>query len=144
MLIKFALVGLSGVGLNMAVYAYLLSLNADYLTAAICSFSVAVTNNFVWNMLWTFRGRAKEKNVLKKYVNFFAISFINLVINLFVLHALVKYSQVDEKLSQLLSIAVVCGLNFLLNYRITFGEKSTKQQKEAPLSYEANCYTHLQ
>lgn len=144
MLIKFALVGLSGVGVNMAVYTYLTALSANYLVAASCAFGVAATNNFIWNVLWTFKGRGKDKSIPDKYVSFFVISIMNLGVNLLVLQFLVQSIQVGETLAQLVSIAVVSGLNFLLNYLITFGEKRCKQKKEASVSYETNCYTHLQ
>jgi putative flippase GtrA len=142
MLLKFALVGLSGVGINMAVYMYLIALNTHYLFAAVCSFGVAVTNNFAWNAVWTFKGRAQDKSVSKKYVSFLVISTINLGINLLLLQFLA--GRAGAALAQLVSIAVVSGLNFLLNYLITFGEKRSKPGKEAPVSYETDCYTHLQ
>ncbi|MBU2699356.1 dolichol-phosphate mannosyltransferase [Sporomusaceae bacterium BoRhaA] len=144
MLMKFALVGLSGVGINMVVYMYFIALNANYLVAACCSFAVAVTNNFFWNVLWTFRGRAENRSITKKYLSFFIISSVNLAVNLLVLQLLVEYIQISETLAQLVSIALVSGLNFLLNYGITFSEKRCKQEKEASVSYEADCYTNLQ
>lgn len=144
MLMKFALVGLSGVGINMVVYMYFIALNVNYLVAACCSFAVAVTNNFFWNVLWTFRGRAQNRSITKKYLSFVIISSVNLAVNLLVLQLLVEYIQISETLAQLVSIALVSGLNFLLNYWITFGEKRCKQEKGASVSYEADCYTNLQ
>lgn len=144
MLMKFALVGLSGAGVNMLVYIYLTVLGANYLVAAGCSFGVAVTNNFVWNMLWTFKGRAEDKSIKNKYICFAAISTVNLGVNLLVLQLLVKYGQLDETLAQLFAIAVVGSLNFILNYLITFDEKQGKQKKGVPASYENSYYTNLQ
>ncbi|HWR44296.1 GtrA family protein [Sporomusa sp.] len=144
MLIKFAVVGLSGVGVNMVVYMYLIALSANYMVAAGCSFGIAVTSNFVWNVLWTFKGRAEDKSISKKYASFFVISIMNLGVNLLVLQFLVEYVQAGKTLAQLVSIALVSGLNFLLNYQITFGERRCKQEKGAPVSYEANSYTNLQ
>jgi len=144
MLIKFALVGLSGVGINMLVYTYLTTLSVNYMVAASCAFSIAASNNFVWNVLWTFKGRGKDKSIPKKYVSFFVIGFINLGVNLLILQFLVQYLQVGETLAQLIAITVVSGLNFLLNYLITFSEKCCKQKKGALVSYETNYYTNLQ
>ena len=55
-LLKFSVVGLSGYVVNLAVYVSLLKgAGLHYLPAAVCSFVVAVTNNYLWNRLWTFR-----------------------------------------------------------------------------------------
>src|ERR671935_1304472 len=55
-LAKFSTVGATGYVVNLAVYTALLR-GADwhYLAAATVSFLVAVTNNYTWNRLWTFR-----------------------------------------------------------------------------------------
>lgn len=126
---KFAVVGLFGVGVNMAVYTALTALGANYLVAATCSFLVAVTNNFYWNVLWAFKGRAADKSIQQKYLSFFVISTINLGVNLLILQLLVGYFKVGEMLAQIVAIATVSGLNFILNYFITFGQKVDQKKK---------------
>ena len=59
-LAKFATVGASGYVVNLAVFSALVLSDVHYLVAAVCSFLVAVTNNYLWNRLWTFRARARE------------------------------------------------------------------------------------
>src|SRR5437764_3974530 len=55
-LAKFCVVGASGYAVNLAVYAALLNgANLHYTLAATGSFVVAVTNNYLWNRLWTFK-----------------------------------------------------------------------------------------
>ena len=55
-LAKFCAVGASGYVVNLAVFAMLIHwADVHYLVAAVCSFLVAVTNNYMWNRLWTFR-----------------------------------------------------------------------------------------
>mgnify|MGYP000880607833 CR=1 FL=1 len=134
MLIKFALVGLTGVGVNMAVYIGLNTLNVNYLLAAIGSFWAAVTNNFVGNLLWTFKGRAKDKRVGKKYLLFVTISAVNLGVNLWVLQFLAETMKVEKTLAQFAAIGTVSGLNFILHYLITFGEQRNKNREEALIS----------
>src|ERR671935_2407307 len=57
-LAKFSTVGASGYVVNLVVYwALLRHAGVHYLAAATCSFIVAVTNNYTWNRLWTFRGQ---------------------------------------------------------------------------------------
>ena len=143
MLSKFALVGLSGVGVNMAIYLSVITVQANYMVAAACSFGVAVTNNFIWNVLWTFKGRAVDRSVVRKYISFFVISTINLGVNLLILQFLVESLHVNQIMAQLGAIAMASGLNFLLNYWITFGERQRNQVKEDTRVYETNRYTYL-
>src|SRR2546423_2642177 len=54
-LAKFAGVGATGYAINLVVYTILLKeAGLHYAVAATCSFVVAVTNNYIWNRLWTF------------------------------------------------------------------------------------------
>src|ERR671938_1624245 len=55
-LAKFSTVGATGYAINLAVYTALLrGAGWHYALAATVSFLVAVTNNYLWNRLWTFR-----------------------------------------------------------------------------------------
>ncbi len=57
-LVKFCVVGASGYVVNLAVYTLLLDgAGMHYISAAVGSFLVAVTNNYGWNRLWTFRAQ---------------------------------------------------------------------------------------
>src|SRR5881227_2683440 len=52
---KFCVVGAVGYLINLAVYDALIRQGIHYLVAATCSFLVAVTSNYAWKRLWTFR-----------------------------------------------------------------------------------------
>ena len=139
---KFALVGLSGTVVNMVMYFMLTKSGCYYLLAAIYSFIGAVVNNFLWNMLWTFRGRALKKSVSYKFVSFFVISLTNLGLNLVILRFLVEFLFVKEIIAQVGAIAIASVLNFILNHLITFAEKRSKKNDEvAP--YETCNHSNL-
>lgn len=112
-LAKFCLVGASGYVVNLAVYALLLrAFGVHYLPAAVCSFLVAVTNNYTWNRLWTFRDR--RGHVAYQGMRFLVVSTAALGTNLAVLYVLVSLG-VGKLPAQALAIILVTPLNFAGN-----------------------------
>ena len=112
-LVKFCVVGATGYVVNLIVYTLLLEgAGFHYVPAAIGSFLVAVTNNYVWNRLWTFRGQ--RGHVVFQGIRFLVVSTIALGANLLVLHALVQ-AGLGEVVSQALAIMLVTPVNFVGN-----------------------------
>lgn len=142
MFAKFSLIGLSGVGVNMAVYVPLTAIGVNYMLAAVLSFMVAVTNNFIWNLRWTFKGRAVDKSLRRKYILFVICSIINLVVNLAILKVLVEQGGIHATVAQLIAIAATGVLNFALNYAITFNDRRSKRE-EAATTHETCNYPNL-
>jgi putative flippase GtrA len=112
-LAKFCAVGASGYAVNLVVYTLLLrGAGFHYLLAATGSFLVAVTSNYTWNRLWTFRGQ--RGHVGYQGLRFFVVSTIALAANLVVLHLLVQ-SGVGKVVGQAIAIVLVTPLNFVGN-----------------------------
>jgi dolichol-phosphate mannosyltransferase len=112
-LVKFCVVGASGYVVNLVVYTLLLEgAGLHYVPAAIGSFLVAVTNNYLWNRMWTFRGQ--RGHVVFQGLRFLVVSTIALGANLLVLHALVQ-AGLGEVVSQALAIMLVTPVNFVGN-----------------------------
>jgi dolichol-phosphate mannosyltransferase len=112
-LVKFCVVGASGYVVNLAVYTVLVHLvGLHYAVAAVGSFLVAVTNNYLWNRLWTFRHQRGA--VVGQGVRFFVVSVAALGANLVVLTLLVE-SGLDEVLAQAIAIVLVTPVNFIGN-----------------------------
>src|ERR671931_503557 len=88
-LAKFCVVGATGYVVNLAVYTALLD-GADlhYRLAATGSFLVAVTNNYLWNRLWTFRHRRGHFGYQGQ--RFLVVSVVVYAGNLLILTALVE------------------------------------------------------
>jgi putative flippase GtrA len=110
---KFCVVGAVGYLINLAVYDALLHAGLHYLLAATCSFLVAVTSNYVWNRLWTFRDQRGHVGV--QGMRFFLVSLAALGANLVVLHLLVAYGGLGRLLAQAVAIVLVTPLNFVGN-----------------------------
>ena len=112
-LAKFCTVGASGYVVNLTVYTLLLrAAGLHYLAAAVGSFLVAVTNNYTWNRLWTFRGQ--RGHVAYQGMRFLVVSVVALGANLLFLRLLVAVG-LGKILAQAIAILLVTPLNFLGN-----------------------------
>ena len=111
-LAKFCIVGGSGYVVNLAVYSALVLSGVHYLVAAVCSFLVAVTNNYTWNRLWTFRHQ--RGHLVYQGFRFLIVSTIALVGNLTFLSALV-FLGVPKIPAQAIAIVLVMPWNFVAN-----------------------------
>ncbi|MBA3476698.1 MAG: GtrA family protein [Actinobacteria bacterium] len=112
-LARFCAVGASGYVVNLAVFALLLKGGGlHYLLAATGSFLVAVTNNYTWNRIWTFRGQ--RGHVAYQGLRFLVVSTVALAANLLILHLLVRYG-VGKVLAQAIAIMLVTPWNFVGN-----------------------------
>jgi dolichol-phosphate mannosyltransferase len=118
-LLKFGIVGGSGYLVNLAVFAALAgSLEVHHMVAAVGAFCVAVTNNFLWNRLWTFGPGDGPAGF--QAARFFAVSLAALGLNLLVLEALLTQGGVGELPAQAIAVAVAMPFNFLGNKLWTF------------------------
>jgi putative flippase GtrA len=119
LLAKYCLVGASGYAVNLAVYLALVrGAGLHYLTAAVCSFLVAVTSNYTWNRRWTFR--AQRGRVGLQGMRFLFVSTAALAANLVCLRLLVGLG-LDEVRVQALAIVLVTPISFLGNKLWSFG-----------------------
>jgi dolichol-phosphate mannosyltransferase len=119
-LFKFFVVGGSGYVVNLAVFALLdQGLGVHHLVAAVCSFCVAVTNNFLLNRHWTFQATTGHAGF--QAARFFAVSVLGLGVNLLFLYLLVDVASGPELASQALAVAGAMPFNFVGNKLWTFG-----------------------
>ncbi|WP_088892680.1 glycosyltransferase [Leptolyngbya ohadii] len=125
--VRFGLVGLSGVFVDMAVL-YLLSdsttLGWNLTRSKILAAEVAIVNNFLWNDRWTFgdmsshqRGWQKR---LKRFLKFNVICLSGLVLNVLILNVLFNVFGINRYVANLLAIAVVTFWNFWLNLKLSW------------------------
>jgi putative flippase GtrA len=112
-LAKFCTVGATGYIANLAVFALLVhGAGVHYLVAAVCSFLVAVTNNYTWNRLWTFRNQ--RGHVAYQGLRFLVVSTIALGANLVFLSILVALGM-PKVGAQAIAIVLVTPWNFVAN-----------------------------
>ncbi len=122
-LAKFAAVGASGYLVNLAVYSALVLGGVHYLAAAVCSFLVAVTNNYAWNRAWTFHGQ--RGHLVFQGFRFLLVSTIALVGNLVFLGLLVG-AGLDKILAQAVAIVLVTPWSFTANKLWSFRTRTAR------------------
>jgi dolichol-phosphate mannosyltransferase len=121
-LVKFCVVGASGYVVNLVVYTLLLrGVGLHYVPAAIGSFLVAVTNNYLWNRTWTFRHQ--RGHLVLQGMRFLVVSTLALCANLLVLHLLVE-AGLGEVMAQAIAIILVTPVNFIGNKLWSFRHRS--------------------
>ena len=123
---RFFTVGASGLVVNYAA-SFLLTIlipNIWYIQATLFGIVLSITSNFVLNKIWTFEDKDfSPKHFLKQYSLFMALCTLGAVIQLSLVYAFVEYSHIQYAVSLVLAVAIASLSNFLLNKKITFGEK---------------------
>ena len=111
-LAKFCVVGATGYAVNLAVFATLVQSGFHYIPAAMASFLVAVTNNYMWNRLWTFRHDRGHFGY--QGLRFLVVSGIVYLCNLAILTILVELG-LGKIVAQAIAIVLVTPANFIGN-----------------------------
>ena len=115
-LVRFGVVGGSGFVVNLAVFWVLVHPAAlDYRLANIAAYLVAVTNNFAWNRVWTFRHDAAGGHAGFQAARFFAVSLVAQLVALAILELLVVGADAPKLAAQAVAVAAATPLNFLGN-----------------------------
>ena len=118
---KFCFVGAIGYVVNLVVFATLVQgWHLHYIPAAVVSFLVAVTSNYTWNRIWTFR--AQRGHVAYQGMRFLVVSTLALGANLLVLQLFVSLTS-RPVLAQAIAIVLVTPVNFIGNKLWTFAPR---------------------
>jgi len=118
-LLKFALVGITGMGLDFGT-TWLLKekVKINKFIANATGFSIAVVNNFILNKYWTFDNQ--NPIATEQFIKFLVISIVGLGINSLLLYILLKKIKGNFYLVKLAVIGLVFFWNFSANYLYTF------------------------
>jgi dolichol-phosphate mannosyltransferase len=123
---RFFTVGASGLVVNYAASFLLTTLipNIWYIYATFFGIVISITSNFLLNKIWTFEDKDfSPKHFLKQYSLFMALCTLGGVIQLSLVYIFVEYSHIQYAVSLIMAVAIASLSNFVLNKRITFGEK---------------------
>jgi len=123
---RFFTVGASGLIVNYAASFLLTTLipNIWYIHATLFGIILSITSNFLLNKIWTFEDRDfSPKHLIRQYSLFMALCTLGAVIQLSLVYAFVEYSHIQYAVSLVMAVAIASLSNFLLNKKITFGER---------------------
>lgn len=130
--IRFCVVGMSGVVVNMGILWFLTDIiGMFYLVSSVVAVECAILSNFTWNELWTFRDRRQPGflSLLMRIGKFNVVSAGGLVINISILGALTGLLGVYYLLANLFGIAGALLWNFGMNTKWTWRYDEAKQKK---------------
>ncbi|MEN3038219.1 MAG: GtrA family protein [Candidatus Kryptonium sp.] len=117
--IKFSIVGFTGVIVDFgATFIAKEKLKIQKYIANSIGFTLAATNNYILNRIWTFQ--SKDPEILLQYGKFFIISVIGLLLNNLIVYLLHGRTKLNFYISKGFAILVVTLWNFLANYKFTF------------------------
>lgn len=120
---KFCIVGLSGVGVNLGLYALLTRVAGlgEDLSVAI-SVETSIITNFILNNFFTFRGRNEPgtRPFFVRLLKFNLFSLAGLAINYGVFKLFFNVFGLFDIISEVIGIAVATLWNYLLNTRWTW------------------------
>ena len=117
-LLKFLIVGFSGIGVNEFMLWLLTELfGVHYMLSAAIGAEVAIVNNFCWNEVWTFKDRAiiRPFERFKRFLKFNVSRTAGILIALGVLTLLTEVFGIHYLISNLFAILVAFIWNYLLS-----------------------------
>jgi len=125
--LRFGLVGLSGVFIDMTIL-YLLSdpstLALPLTRSKILAGEIAICNNFFWNDAWTFADVSTRQMELhqrwKRFLKFNVICLAGLLINVVVLNLVFNFLIPNRYVANLVAIAIATVWNFWVNLKLSW------------------------
>jgi len=116
---NFAIVGASGIAVNMIILAALKESGVPLIGASFLAIETSILTNFLLNDYWTFGKTQNTKSFINRLFSFNSIAFGGMIINMAVL-ALLSFTGVYYLIGNF--IGILCGFlwNFLMNRKITW------------------------
>ena len=122
--IKFAIVGGSGVLVNMGLFFILtrwIHLRIEWSSPV--AIEISILSNFLLNNIWTFSRRDTEVAFLHRLLRYHLVTGLAGVVNYLILILLVRLTGIPDLLANLIGIVIGMFINFFLNSRWTWKEE---------------------
>ncbi|MBR4719934.1 MAG: Coenzyme F420 hydrogenase/dehydrogenase, beta subunit C-terminal domain [Lachnospiraceae bacterium] len=112
--VKFSIVGVSNVVINLAVYYLCIYLGMHYILAYTLGFLVSVCNAFFWNNRYVFVNK-QEKSLLRAFCKVLMSYGFSFLLSLIMMGVLVDVLKIPQVIAPLLKMIVTVPINFVLN-----------------------------
>lgn len=131
--LKFALVGLSGVLVNLSFFILLLRLGLNKFIASPIAIELSIISNFLLNNYWTFKLRNSADNLLLKGLKFNGVSLLALALSYITFLFLnIVFPKTHPVIHQAIVIVPATLVNYFLNYYWTFKDKTQDLSRGNP------------
>lgn len=118
--IKFSIVGLSGVVVNMGfLWLFVEVTRFDKRVAGALSIEISIINNFIWNNYWTWKGRSGIP-FLNRFLRYNLITLLTSAIFNYFLYIFLLHFGINYLIAQLAGIALAVMINFVLFEKFVF------------------------
>jgi dolichol-phosphate mannosyltransferase len=125
--VRFCIVGASGTLIDTTML-FLLSdprtLNWSLTGSKIIAAEVALTNNFIWNDLWTFGKFSNRQNSVhqraRRFLKFNLLCSVGIILNLIILNVGFKVFHMNRYIANLSAIFVVTFWNYNTNRKLSW------------------------
>jgi dolichol-phosphate mannosyltransferase len=125
-ILRFAVVGCTGIVVNMVLLWFLTGVaGIYYLVSSIIAIEASILNNFFWNDRWTFGDDPghRTRPALHRFFHFQWVSIFGAAINWFVLYVLTEFGGIYYLVSNLAGILAGFIWNYLVNRNLTWARR---------------------
>ena len=118
---KYSLVGVSGVFVNLGLYLFLTRYyEISEVVAPLIAIESAMISNFILNNFWTFGKRITQSRIRVKFIKFHLVSGLSALINYSVFLILFLVFGLFDILANLIGIGLAAIVNYLINSNWTW------------------------
>lgn len=111
-LIKFAVAGAIGAGIEISLFILLVDfIGMYYLTANLFAIGVAIIVNYIISMKWVFDSGRYSRGI--EFAFFLAVSFFALLLNQLLMWYMVDSMALETTISKVLAIGIVAVFNYV-------------------------------
>jgi dolichyl-phosphate beta-glucosyltransferase len=132
--IKYSIVGVSGTFIDVLVlFIFVDFFNMPILVSTVLAFTIAASNNFIFNKRWTFKNN--DRDTIHQYIKFLLVSIVGLILTIFLMSLLTFVIGLWYIASKLITSGCVLLWNFIGNKNWTFKESFCVPQNNNKYDY---------
>lgn len=131
--IRFALVGLSGVFVDMPIFWLLVNVaHINDLVSILPAYAAATVWNFTLNDRWTFRDRREgsARSALHRFAKYLIVSLPPLAYRMATYYPLTRVSNQTKLTAYIIAIVVGMAWNFGVNFLWTWRKRSREPESD--------------